>query len=60
MLFGITVSNFYHLAAGVRHLAFDSGKGFLPGTANMTAWLCFAFAVVAGVTVFAIALMMRS
>ena len=60
VLFGITVSNFYHLAAGVRHLAFDSGKGFLPTTANVTAWLCIAFAIVASVTVFAIALMMRS
>ncbi len=60
VLFGITVANFYHLAAGVRHLAFDSGKGFLPSTANLTAWLCFAFAIVASITVFAIALMMRS
>ncbi len=60
VLFGITVANFYHLAAGVRHLAFDSGKGFLPTTANITAWLCFAFAIVASVAVFAIALMMRS
>ena len=56
VLFGIAVSNFYHLAAGIRHLAFDSGKGFLPTTANLTAWLCIAFAVVAGVAVFAIGL----
>ncbi len=60
VLFGIAVANFYHLAAGVRHLAFDSGKGFLPSTANLTAWLCIAFAIVAAVTVFAVALMMRS
>ena len=60
VLFGIAVSNFYHLAAGVRHLAFDSGKGFLPTTANMTAWLCIAFAVVASMSVFAIGLMLRS
>ena len=60
VLFGITMSIFYHLAAGVRHLAFDSGKGFLPSTANMTAWLCIAFAVVASVSVFAIGLMLRS
>ena len=60
VLFGIAVSIFYHLAAGVRHLAFDSGKGFLPTTANMTAWLCVAFALVAGVSVFAIGLMLRS
>ena len=56
VLLGITLSIFYHLAAGVRHLAFDSGRGFLPTTANMTAWLCIAFAVVASVVVFAIGL----
>ncbi len=60
VLFGITVSTFYHLAAGVRHLAFDSGKGFLPSTANMTAWLCIAFAVVASLAVFAVGLFTRS
>ena len=56
VLFGITVSLFYHLAAGIRHLAFDSGRGFLPSTANMTAWLCIAFTVVASVAVFAVGL----
>jgi succinate dehydrogenase / fumarate reductase, cytochrome b subunit len=59
VLFAIIVSNFYHLAAGLRHLAFDSGKGFLPTTANLTAWLAFAFAIVAGVLVFAVGLMHR-
>src|SRR5579875_3984796 len=54
VLFGIAVSIFYHLAAGVRHLGFDSGRGFLPTTANMTAWASIAFAVVAGVAVFAV------
>ena len=60
VLFGITISTFYHLAAGLRHLAFDSGKGFLPTTANMTAWLCIAFTVVASVAVFAVGLFLRS
>jgi succinate dehydrogenase / fumarate reductase cytochrome b subunit len=53
VLFGLTVSIFYHLAAGLRHLAFDSGKGFLPATANATAWASFAFAAVASVLVWA-------
>ena len=53
VLFGLTVSIFYHLAAGLRHLAWDSGKGFLPRTANATAWGAFAFAVVASVALFA-------
>ncbi len=53
VLFGLTVSIFYHLAAGLRHLVFDSGKGFLPATANATAWASFAFAAVASVLVWA-------
>ncbi len=53
VLFGITVSIFYHLAAGLRHLAFDSGKGFTPATASASAWLCFAFGIVAALAVFA-------
>jgi succinate dehydrogenase / fumarate reductase cytochrome b subunit len=53
VLFGLTVSIFYHLAAGLRHLVFDSGKGFAPATANATAWASFAFAAVASVLVWA-------
>jgi succinate dehydrogenase / fumarate reductase cytochrome b subunit len=60
VLFAIAVSIFYHLAAGLRHLVFDSGKGFLPATANMTAWAAFAFGAVAAVAVFAVALFARS
>ena len=60
VMFGITVSIFYHLAAGLRHLAFDSGRGFLPTTANLTAWLCIAFAAVASVAVFAVGFSERS
>jgi succinate dehydrogenase / fumarate reductase cytochrome b subunit len=55
VLFGLSVSIFYHLAAGVRHLAFDSGAGFEPKTANMTAMACMAFGVVATVVVWALA-----
>ena len=60
VLFGITTAIFYHLAAGLRHLVFDSGKGFLPATANLTAWASFAFGIVAAVAVFAVALTTRS
>jgi succinate dehydrogenase / fumarate reductase, cytochrome b subunit len=59
VLFGLTVSVFYHLAAGLRHLSFDSGKGFLPATANTTAWISFAFAVVAAVAVFAVGFLVK-
>jgi succinate dehydrogenase / fumarate reductase cytochrome b subunit len=55
VLFGITVSLFYHLAAGIRHLVWDSGRGFQPHTANMTAMAAFAFGIVAALAVWAIA-----
>ena len=57
VLFGLTVSVFYHMAAGIRHLAWDMGKGFLPRTANATTWAAFAFAIVASVALFAGALL---
>jgi succinate dehydrogenase / fumarate reductase, cytochrome b subunit len=60
VLFGLAVSIFYHLAAGIRHLGFDSGRGFLPTSANMTAWLSIAFAVVAGLAVMAVGLLGHS
>ncbi len=55
VLFGITVSMFYHLAAGVRHLVWDSGRGFEPRIANMTAAAAFAFGVAAAVAVWIVA-----
>jgi succinate dehydrogenase / fumarate reductase cytochrome b subunit len=55
-LFGLTVSIFYHLAAGVRHLAFDVGAGFAPRTASLSAIACMAFAVVASLVVWFLAL----
>lgn len=58
VLFGLTVSIFYHLAAGLRHLVFDSGAGFELKTANMTAWLCMAFGVVATLVVWVLAFAM--
>jgi succinate dehydrogenase / fumarate reductase cytochrome b subunit len=55
VLFGLTVSALYHLAAGVRHLAFDSGKGFAPKTADLTGAACLAFGIVGAVLVFVVA-----
>ena len=56
-LFAITVSMFYHLAAGVRHLVWDSAnpQSFDPRIANLTAIVCFAFGIVAAVGVWIIA-----
>ena len=58
VLFGLTVSLFYHLANGVRHLWFDIGEGFDPKTADMTGAACIAFGLVAAVAVWAVALFM--
>jgi succinate dehydrogenase / fumarate reductase cytochrome b subunit len=55
VLFGLTVSIFYHLAAGVRHLVFDSGHGLSPATANMSAVAAIAFALVATLVVWGLA-----
>ena len=51
VLFGVTVSLFYHLAAGVRHLVWDSGRGFEPKTASTTAAVCFGFGLLGAVAV---------
>jgi succinate dehydrogenase / fumarate reductase, cytochrome b subunit len=55
VLFGITFSIFYHMAAGVRHLVWDFGKGFEPKTANMSAIICMAFGLVAAIVVWMLA-----
>ncbi|MBA3811984.1 MAG: succinate dehydrogenase, cytochrome b556 subunit [Caulobacteraceae bacterium] len=55
VLFGLTVCLFFHLANGLRHLAWDAGKGFTPRTADATAWAALAFGVVAAAAVWIIA-----
>ncbi len=49
VLFGLTLSLFYHLAGGLRHLFWDMGAGFAPKTASASAWGAFAFALIASV-----------
>jgi succinate dehydrogenase / fumarate reductase cytochrome b subunit len=55
VLFGVTLSLFFHMAAGVRHLFWDFGKGFTPRLADATAIVAFIFAFVAAVAVFVVA-----
>ena len=55
VLFGMTVSLFYHLANGVRHIIFDSGKGFELKWADFGAAFTFTFAIVASILVWVIA-----
>ena len=58
VLFGLTVSIFYHLANGVRHLFWDAGEGLNPKTASMTAAAAMTFAVVISVFVWGVAVWM--
>lgn len=57
VMFGLTLSFFYHLANGVRHLVWDVGSGFNVKTANATSVLVFAFTAAATIAVWAIAMM---
>jgi succinate dehydrogenase / fumarate reductase cytochrome b subunit len=47
VLIGLTLCAFYHLANGMRHLAWDAGAGFAPKTADGTAWLVIGSSVIA-------------
>ena len=58
VMFGLTVSFFYHLANGVRHLVWDAGHGLDVKSANASAAFVFAFAAAASVAVWVIAAMM--
>jgi succinate dehydrogenase / fumarate reductase cytochrome b subunit len=55
VMFCLTVSIFYHLANGVRHLVWDAGKGFEPRTADMTGAAAIAFAAAASIAVWILA-----
>ncbi len=55
VLFGLTVSLFYHLGNGVRHLVGDSGRGLDPKLADMTGAAAIAFGLVAGVVIWIVA-----
>ncbi|MEH0199057.1 succinate dehydrogenase, cytochrome b556 subunit [Caulobacter sp. CCNWLY153] len=56
VLFGITVAVFYNVAYIVRQSFWDLGKGFDPKTANLTGVVVIAFAIVAAVVTWIIAL----
>lgn len=57
VMFGLTLSAFYHLANGVRHLTWDAGHGLDVKSANASAVVAFAFAAAATLAVWAIAAM---
>jgi succinate dehydrogenase / fumarate reductase cytochrome b subunit len=58
VMFGLTLSIFYHLANGIRHLVWDAGAGLDIKTANLTGAAVIAFSVAATVVVWLIAFMM--
>jgi succinate dehydrogenase / fumarate reductase cytochrome b subunit len=58
VLVGLTFSLFYHSANGVRHLVWDAGAGFQPRTADATAGVVIAFAAVATIAVWTVAILM--
>ncbi|HYG27754.1 MAG TPA: succinate dehydrogenase, cytochrome b556 subunit [Caulobacteraceae bacterium] len=55
VLFGMTVSLFYHLANGIRHLVWDAGHGLDVKSANSSAVFVCAFAVAASVGLWIVA-----
>ena len=57
VMVGLTVSGFYHLANGIRHLVWDFGHGLEVKSANASSITVFAFTIAASVAVWAIALM---
>jgi succinate dehydrogenase / fumarate reductase cytochrome b subunit len=49
LLFLITLAGFFHLANGLRHLAWDLGFGFKLKAADATAWVALGFGLLATV-----------
>ncbi|CAN7639094.1 succinate dehydrogenase, cytochrome b556 subunit [Phenylobacterium sp. LjRoot225] len=57
VMFGLTLSFFYHLANGIRHLVWDAGYGFALKTANAASVFVFAFTAAATLAIWVIAAM---
>ena len=59
LLFGWTLALFYHLFNGIRHLVWDTGKGFELPTARFSGYFVVAAAVVATFVAWIVGYMMR-
>jgi succinate dehydrogenase / fumarate reductase, cytochrome b subunit len=55
VMFGMTLSAFYHLGNGIRHLVWDFGYGLDIKSANSSAWAVFGFTIAATLATWAIA-----
>lgn len=60
VLLGLTFSLFYHLANGVRHLAWDAGWGFDLPVLRKTGLAVVGFSVIMTGLTFAVGLLMRA
>lgn len=55
VLFALTLGLFYHLAKGIQHLVWDTGRGFTLGAANAGSIACIVISVVGSLAVWALA-----
>jgi len=55
ILFAFTLTLFYHFCNGIRHLAWDAGKGFELPTMHRSGWLVIAASIVLTVAFWVIA-----
>lgn len=55
VMLGMSVSLFYHLANGIRHLVWDFGHGLDIKSANASAYVVFGFTIAATLVTWAIA-----
>ena len=59
ILFGFTVALFYHFCNGIRHPAWDAGKGYELPTMHRSGVLVFAATIILTVSFWGIALFLR-
>lgn len=57
LLFGASFAFFYHLANGIRHLWWDSGRGFEISQVNASGWIVVVVSITLTVAAWAIALL---
>ncbi len=59
VLFGYTWALMHHLAGGIRHLVWDTGRGFHKHTSTRLAWLTIASSIALTILVWVIAYSVR-
>ena len=59
LVFGYTWSVIHHMVGGVRHLIWDTGRGFSIGQVNSLSWLTILLSLTLTVLVWAVGLILR-